>query len=119
FYYSIHIDYHCTGRVLNTRLYYILYSICVSYFCLRIFRDNLIIMNCQFTIEHEDLSNTETGLQDVKVEIKSEVGEQTDYIDIKQETFPASAEAELKVTSDAVKNEFGSIYMKEEINKNL
>ncbi|KAJ9588750.1 hypothetical protein L9F63_017954, partial [Diploptera punctata] len=52
-------------------------------------------MNCKFAVEREDhSSNTEPGPEDVKVEVKSEDEEQTDYIDIKHETFPTFEEAE-------------------------
>ncbi|KAJ9581686.1 hypothetical protein L9F63_023136, partial [Diploptera punctata] len=61
----------------------------------------------------------EPALQDVKVEIKSEEEEQTDYPDIEHETFPAPGKTKLEATSDAVKNEIKNIDIEEEITHNL
>ncbi|KAJ9592394.1 hypothetical protein L9F63_015914, partial [Diploptera punctata] len=56
---------------------------------------------------------------DVKVELKSEGNEQMEYVAIKQESFPASDEAKLEVTSDAVKIEIEHIDTKEQITEML
>ncbi|KAJ9580313.1 hypothetical protein L9F63_004029 [Diploptera punctata] len=58
------------------------------------------------------------GPLDVKEEIKSEEGEQTEYVNMKQETFPPSEEAEPKevkeeTISEAEQTEF--VDMKEDI----
>ncbi|KAJ9585453.1 hypothetical protein L9F63_002761 [Diploptera punctata] len=67
------------------------------------FTESAIIMNCQFSIKHENsLSQSLDGLQDIKVELKSEVEDQIGNVDIKCEIFPgvdplASEETEVEV----------------------
>ncbi|KAJ9585578.1 hypothetical protein L9F63_002608, partial [Diploptera punctata] len=77
---------------------------------------NLIIMNCQIAVKHEDpLSDTEIGPQDVKVEIMSDGDEQTHYVDVKCDTYPTSEEIKLEGTSDPVKKEIEDMVIEPEI----
>ncbi|KAJ9578874.1 hypothetical protein L9F63_004888, partial [Diploptera punctata] len=74
---------------------------------------------CELSEAVEPLVSLQTEDVVVKVETKSEREDQTDYVHIEHETFPAPKETKLQITSDAVKDEIEKIYIKDEITGNL